>query len=159
MAQAGSVFAICAWTAYVCVTVGLSVVKISVSFLFLRLATKKAYCVFLWGVILFMVAFGIASVEALVRRKTYACWRRWFICEKGWPINIFQYVPIQAGWDIRLRPPPAGEGNAKCFSGEVFAQIGLFNSINNIATDFLLVLLPISLIWHLRVNIRTRCCS
>jgi hypothetical protein len=38
----------------------------------------------------------------------------------------------------------------------VFAQIGLLNSIVNIATYFLLALLPIPLIWHLKVNIRTK---
>jgi hypothetical protein len=69
---------------------------------------------------------------------------------------MFQCTPVQAGWDIRLRPPPAGEGDARCFSREVFAQIGLFNSIVNIATDFLLALLPAPLIWQLQVNMRTK---
>jgi hypothetical protein len=49
-----------------CVTIGLSVVKISVSLLFLRLATRKLYRVFLWGVVAFMVTFGMASAGTLV---------------------------------------------------------------------------------------------
>lgn len=49
-----------------CVTIGLSIVKISVSFLFLRLTTTRAYRAFLWGVIGFMVAFAIASAGTLV---------------------------------------------------------------------------------------------
>jgi predicted cobalt transporter CbtA len=49
-----------------CVTIGLSIVKISVSFLYLRLTTTRAYRGFLWGVIGFMVAFAIASAGTLV---------------------------------------------------------------------------------------------
>lgn len=64
---------------------------------------------------------------------------------------------MQAGWDLHLRPPPVGTGNARCFSRQVFAQIGLSNSIVNIATDFLLALLPVPMIWHLQVSVRTKC--
>ncbi|KAF2036233.1 hypothetical protein EK21DRAFT_106337 [Setomelanomma holmii] len=71
-------------------------------------------------------------------------------------VNIFSYISVRATWDTRLRPPPIGQGDAKCFSREVFAQIGLFNSIVNITTDFLLALLPVPLIWRLQLNIRTK---
>jgi hypothetical protein len=71
--------------------------------------------------------------------------------------KIFQCIPVQAGWDLHLRPPPVGAGDARCFSRQVFAQIGLFNSIVNIATDFLLAFLPVPMIWHIQVSIRTKC--
>ncbi|KAH7090612.1 hypothetical protein FB567DRAFT_546788 [Paraphoma chrysanthemicola] len=106
-----------------CVTIGLSVVKISVGLFLLRLATKRTYRIFLWGVIVFMVAFTMASAGTL---------------------------------NIRLRPPPAGRGDAKCFSRDLFGRIGLFNSIVNSATDFLLALLPMPLLWRLQVNLRTK---
>jgi hypothetical protein len=63
---------------------------------------------------------------------------------------------MQAAWDMRLRPPPLGSGSAKCFSQKQFAQIALSNSIINIATDFLLALLPLPLIWRLQLGIRTK---
>jgi hypothetical protein len=57
---------------------------------------------------------------------------------------------------MRLRPPPIGNGNAKCFSQSVFARFALSNSIINIATDFLLALLPVPLIWKLQIGLRTK---
>ncbi|KAJ4330531.1 hypothetical protein N0V87_009924 [Didymella glomerata] len=70
--------------------------------------------------------------------------------------QIFQCIPIQAAWETRLQPPPFGTGNAKCFSGKAFGQIGLFNGIINIATDVLLAVIPIPLIWTLRMTIASR---
>jgi hypothetical protein len=63
---------------------------------------------------------------------------------------------VRAGWDLPLRPPSFGNGSAKCVSQSVFAQFALFNSIINIATDFLLALLPVPLIWKLQTGIRTK---
>lgn len=47
------------------VVIGISLVKISVSFLLLRLAARKAYIWFLWGLIGFMIAFTLACVGTL----------------------------------------------------------------------------------------------
>ncbi|KAF9690840.1 hypothetical protein EKO04_011120 [Ascochyta lentis] len=69
---------------------------------------------------------------------------------------IFQCTPVAAAWDVRLRAPPFGTGNATCFSREAFRTIGLFNGVVNILTDFLLALLPIPLIWTLPMTIRSR---
>jgi hypothetical protein len=63
---------------------------------------------------------------------------------------LFSCVPIRASWDR------AGEPNAKCFSNTVFTDIGLFNSIVNILTDVLFASLPITVIWNLQVNVRTK---
>ncbi|KAF9698141.1 hypothetical protein EKO04_003882 [Ascochyta lentis] len=71
-------------------------------------------------------------------------------------LKMFQCVPIAAAWDTRLRPPPIGEGSAKCFSMQTFGRIGMFNSVINILTDFLLALLPVPLIWQLQLNLRTK---
>lgn len=37
-----------------------------------------------------------------------------------------------------------------------FRNIGMFNSIVNIITDFLFASLPVPLIWELQVNLRTK---
>ncbi|OWY44915.1 uncharacterized protein AALT_g3780 [Alternaria alternata] len=47
-------------------------------------------------------------------------------------------------------------GGALCLSVSTFSQIALFNSIVNIATDFLLALLPIPVIFSLQVQIRIK---
>jgi predicted cobalt transporter CbtA len=47
------------------VMTGISMVKISVSLLLLRLATKKLYRWFLWGMIGFLIAFTIACMGTL----------------------------------------------------------------------------------------------
>ncbi|OAG25307.1 hypothetical protein CC77DRAFT_1004931 [Alternaria alternata] len=57
---------------------------------------------------------------------------------------------------LQLRPPPMGTGGALCLSVSTFSQIALFNSIVNIATDFLLALLPIPVIFNLQVRIRIK---
>ncbi|XPS72488.1 hypothetical protein M3J09_004653 [Ascochyta lentis] len=118
----------------ICVTVGQCVVKISVSLFLLRLVARRLHVWFLYGVITFLTAFTIVSFCTL----------------------MFQCVPIAAAWDTRLRPPPIGEGSAKCFSMQTFGRIGMFNSVINILTDFLLALLPVPLIWQLQLNLRTK---
>jgi hypothetical protein len=42
--------------------------------------------------------------------------------------QIWQCVPVEAVWNLDLRPPPLGHGTAKCFSAETFTNIGLFNT-------------------------------
>ncbi|KAF1934778.1 hypothetical protein EJ02DRAFT_439656 [Clathrospora elynae] len=69
---------------------------------------------------------------------------------------IFQCVPVAAAWDIILRPPPLGAGSAKCFSGQKFSRIGLFNGVINILTDFLVAFIPVSLVWKLQMPLRPR---
>jgi hypothetical protein len=80
---------------------------------------------------------------------------------------------VAAAWDVDLLPPPMGTGTAKCFSGDTFDRIGLFNgstlsfpihgllhtddrAVINISTDFMLALLPVPLIWKLQMPLRTR---
>ncbi|KAF2130943.1 hypothetical protein P153DRAFT_384158 [Dothidotthia symphoricarpi CBS 119687] len=128
------------------VGIGLTMVKISICFFLLRLVTRKAYTWFLRGLIVFLVLFVVACTGTLVCRKPQHA-----IC-----IQIFQCVPVKAAWDTRLRPPPLGTGTAQCFTPQTFTQIGLFNTVINIATDFILALLPVPLIWQLQINLRTR---
>jgi len=61
-------------------------------------------------------------------------------------------VPVSATWDFALKAKPT----TKCFSLETYGQIGVFNSVINILTDFLFALLPIPIIMKLHINLRTK---
>ena len=83
---------------------------------------------------------------------------------------IWSCTPIRASWDRMSEP------NAKCFTNNTFASIGLFNSSKsssgssshghevplrimtgiNIITDVLFATLPIPVVWNLQVNTRTK---
>ncbi|KAH9207631.1 hypothetical protein DL95DRAFT_395890 [Leptodontidium sp. 2 PMI_412] len=118
------------WTYFhsIIVTVGISLVKLSVGFFLLRLATGKPHRIFLWCVIAFLVAFTFSSAGTIA----------------------FSCIPIRASWDRMSEP------DAKCFSTRTFTNIGLFNSIVNIITDVLFASLPIPIVWKLQVNMRTK---
>lgn len=49
----------------ICVMMGICFVKISVSFLLLRLAARKTYTWFLWGMIGFLVCFMLTCLGTL----------------------------------------------------------------------------------------------
>ncbi|CAO2649724.1 Nn.00g010160.m01.CDS01 [Neocucurbitaria sp. VM-36] len=116
------------------IMVGISAVKISIAFCLLRLSVQRTYARILYGSIIFIVLMTIACAGTL----------------------IFQCLPVQAAWDSTLRPPPFGTGHAKCYSLDVFRNLGLMNSAFNIITDVLFASLPIPLIWQLQLNIRTK---
>ncbi|RFU26851.1 hypothetical protein B7463_g9484, partial [Scytalidium lignicola] len=110
------------------VTIGISLVKISIGFFLLRLVPGKKSKWFLWGMIAFLSAFTLACVGTL----------------------IFSCVPVDANWDSTKKP------TAKCFSNGTYTAIGLFNSCINIITDVTFALLPVPIVWNLQVNLRTR---
>ncbi|GME41292.1 Bacterial alpha-L-rhamnosidase [Neofusicoccum parvum] len=113
------------------VMVAVSAVKVSIALFLMRLAQRTRNVRFLWGMIVFLILFTISCAGTL----------------------IFQCSPIAAAWDYSLRAPI---GNAKCFSMTTFRNIGMFNSIVNILTDFLFASLPVPLVWQLQVNLRTK---
>lgn len=86
--------------------VGISAVKISIAFCLLRLSVQRLYARILYGSIVFLILMTIACAGTL----------------------IFQCLPVEAAWDLSLRGPPFGTGNAKCYSMEVFRNLGLMNS-------------------------------
>lgn len=88
------------------IMVGISTVKISIAFFLLRLSTRTPYSRSLYGVIIFIVLMTITCAMTL----------------------IFQCLPVEAAWDSRLRPPPFGTGDAKCYSMTIFRNLGLMNS-------------------------------
>ncbi|KAF2644632.1 hypothetical protein P280DRAFT_487198 [Massarina eburnea CBS 473.64] len=101
-----------------------------------------------------LVMVGISSVKisiafSLLRLST----RRSYSCALS---LIFQCLPVDAIWDLSLRPPPFGTGTAKCYSMTTFRNLGLMNSSFNVVTDVLFATLPIPLIWKLQLNTRTK---
>lgn len=131
------------------VMVGISAVKISIAFCLLRLSVQKWYTRILYGGTGFIVLMTLACAGTL----------------------ILQCLPVRAAWDMSLRGPPYGTGDAKCYSthphphnhskdcsnsilrhiGQItFRNLGLMNSSFNILTDILFASLPIPLIWQLQ---------
>ncbi|KAF2708167.1 hypothetical protein K504DRAFT_534812 [Pleomassaria siparia CBS 279.74] len=116
------------------IMIGVSIVKISIAYFLLRLSPRRSHQIFLYGVIVFIVALTITCAMTLV----------------------FQCIPVQAAWDASLRPPPFGTGTAKCYSNVIFRNLGMMNSAFNIITDALFATLPVPLIWSLQLNVRTK---
>lgn len=86
--------------------VGVTIVKISIAYSLLRLATQKLYVRILKGTIIFLIVMTIFCVGTIV----------------------FQCMPLEAAWDLSMRPPPWGRGNAQCYSLKTFLGFGLMNS-------------------------------
>jgi len=110
------------------VTIGISLVKISIAFFLLRLVQAKAYKRFLVGMIVFLTLFCLSCAGTLI----FAC------------------IPVSAQWNF------AQKATAKCFSINTFTAIGLYNSTVNIITDVLFAVLPVPMVWNLQVNKRTK---
>ncbi|KAK5130555.1 hypothetical protein LTR08_001935 [Meristemomyces frigidus] len=111
-------------------TFGLILVKISIAFFLIRLAPRPRWKWPLWGAIIFLVCFAIASAGTIV----------------------FDCTPIDAAWTFSLKALPS----TRCFSNKTYAAIGVFNSVINILTDVLFAVLPIPIIIRLQVNLRTK---
>jgi hypothetical protein len=88
------------------IMVGISAVKISIALQLLRLSVQRTYSRILYGAVVFIILMTLACAGTL----------------------IFQCLPIQAAWDSTLRPPPYGTGTARCYSLDVFRNLGLMNS-------------------------------
>ncbi|CAG8957344.1 hypothetical protein HYFRA_00010770 [Hymenoscyphus fraxineus] len=109
------------------VTTGITLVKVSISFLLLRIVPDRNYRIFLWGTIVFLCLFIIVCAN----------------------LFIFACRPITSNWDFSVP--------AQCFDLGTFKAIGMFNStVVNIFTDVLLACLPIPVVWTLQVNKRTK---
>jgi uncharacterized membrane protein YeiB len=106
------------------VNVGIVLVKISVYLFLLRLMTRRAQTWFLWGIICSLVPFVLASLSTLVCQFRHSTEENESLIYNQ---QVFRCSPIAAAWDMDLRPPPMGNGTAKCFSGDTFDANGLFN--------------------------------
>ena len=60
---------------------------------------------------------------------------------------IFSCNPVHGFWDVTMVPPPVCIDNRKFFLGQ---------SIPNIVTDFMTVVLPIGRVWKLKMSRRSK---
>ncbi|GAM85400.1 hypothetical protein ANO11243_034070 [Dothideomycetidae sp. 11243] len=107
---------------------GICLAKVSICLLLIRLVKHRGYAWFLWFLLAFISAYHIACEFTII----FAC------------------IPTKAQWDLAARK------GAKCFSLQVFTDLGLANSIVNMITDVLLALLPIPVIMAMQLNNRTK---
>lgn len=110
------------------VTSAITLVKISISLLLIKLVNNKHLIRFLYVFIGLISAYTIASDLTIV----LAC------------------RPVDAAWDFSKIP------TAKCFSNKTFSALGIANSVITIFTDVLLALLPVPIVWKLQTNMRTK---
>ncbi|KAF2768960.1 hypothetical protein EJ03DRAFT_111465 [Teratosphaeria nubilosa] len=109
---------------------GLVLVKISIALFLLRLAPRSIWRKCLWGIIGFLVAFGLAAAFTL----------------------IFGCHPIAAFWNWSLFADP----RTACFSVKTIDGLALFNSIVTIVTDLFFAIAPIFVVIRLHVDLRTK---
>jgi len=102
-------------------------IKLSIGFFLLRIAVKPR---FVWILRITMVIVAIWSVAI-------------------WIFDLFQCRPIAAQWDLTIK-------NAKCVSGNAFAQAAYSISVMTIVSDWLYALIPIPMIWHVQMNLHTK---
>ncbi|PMD41136.1 hypothetical protein L207DRAFT_403932, partial [Hyaloscypha variabilis F] len=131
--QFASLFYTIFWQGLI-VVFAVSFVKLSIAFFLLRPAQRTRYRRFLYGVIAFLIIFTFVSASAI----------------------LFECRPVAAAWDFSLRPPPDGTGTVKCMNMNTFIKFGVFNSSINAFTDVLFAVLPVPMIWTLKINTRTK---
>ncbi|KAL1858252.1 hypothetical protein Daus18300_009998 [Diaporthe australafricana] len=98
-------------------------IKLSIGFFLLRLAVQKRYLYTIYGTMFVVLIWSLAL---------------WF-----W--DIFQCSPVQAQWDYTIP-------NLKCVSAQEVVNAAYALSVMTIVTDWLFALLPIPMIWHVKMT-------
>ncbi|KAJ2906606.1 putative integral membrane family protein [Zalerion maritima] len=102
-------------------------IKLSIGFFLLRLATERRYKYTIWG----------SLVVITIMSTVLFFW------------NIFQCSPLQAQWDYTIE-------NHKCVTTEQVVAAAYALSILTILTDWLYALLPIPMIWKVKMSIQAK---
>ncbi|KAL2280435.1 hypothetical protein FJTKL_12655 [Diaporthe vaccinii] len=98
-------------------------IKLSIGFFLLRLAVQKRYLYTIYGTMFVVLIWSLAL---------------WF-----W--DIFQCSPVQAQWDYTIP-------NLRCVSAQEVVNAAYALSVMTIVTDWLFALLPIPMIWHVKMS-------
>lgn len=98
-------------------------IKLSIGFFLLRLAVQKRYLYTIYGTMFVVLIWSLAL---------------WF-----W--DIFQCSPVPAQWDYTIP-------NLKCVSAQEVVNAAYALSVMTIVTDWLFALLPIPMIWHVKMS-------
>ena len=98
-------------------------IKLSIGFFLLRLAVQKRYLYTIYGTMFVVLIWSLAL---------------WF-----W--DIFQCSPVPAQWDYTIP-------NLRCVSAQEVVNAAYSLSVMTIVTDWLFALLPIPMIWHVKMS-------
>jgi hypothetical protein len=102
-------------------------IKLSIGFFLLRLAVQRRYTYTIYITMSIVLAWSLAL---------------WF-----W--DIFQCSPIQAQWDYTIP-------NHQCVSADAVVKAAYALSAMTIVTDWLYALMPIPMIWHVKMSTQTK---
>jgi hypothetical protein len=102
-------------------------VKLSIAVFLLRIAVQKRY---VWTLRISIIVITIWSLAIFL-------------------YNIFQCTPVEAQWDFTIQP-------AKCTSGNSFVAAAYSISVMTILSDWLYALLPIPMIWSVKMTIQKK---
>ncbi|KAI3399330.1 hypothetical protein diail_7285 [Diaporthe ilicicola] len=102
-------------------------IKLSIGFFLLRLAVQRRYLYTIYSTMLVVLIWSLAL---------------WF-----W--DIFQCSPVQAQWDYTIP-------NLKCVSAQDVVNAAYALSVMTILTDWLFALLPIPMIWHVKMTAQAK---
>ncbi|KAF2640820.1 hypothetical protein P280DRAFT_399457, partial [Massarina eburnea CBS 473.64] len=116
------------WSFTVLIVIGISLVKLSVAFFLLRIIQRPQYRLVLYCMIAILVPSTLVWTFTL----------------------LFQCTPVAAAWNPELR------SNAQCMSRTTYRNLNVFNSSINAATDLSLAILPLSIVWGLRVSLHAK---
>ena len=105
-------------------------IKMSIAIFLLRIAIQRRYQYTIY------VSMGIITV--------------WSLALFFW--DVFQCNPVQAQWDYRMLKDPV----AHCASAESVIMAAYALSVMNIISDWLYALLPIPMIWHVKMTIEAK---
>ncbi|POS79481.1 hypothetical protein DHEL01_v202133 [Diaporthe helianthi] len=98
-------------------------IKLSIGFFLLRLAVQKRYLYTIYATMFVVLIWSLAL---------------WF-----W--DIFQCSPVPAQWDYTIP-------NLRCVSAQEVVSAAYSLSVMTIVTDWLFALLPIPMIWHVKMS-------
>lgn len=102
-------------------------IKLSIGFFLIRLAVQKRYKYTVYASMVIVLIWSLALFF--------------------W--DIFQCSPVQAQWDYTIP-------NLKCVSAQEIVNAAYALSVMTIVTDWLYALLPIPMIWKVKMNTQTK---
>jgi hypothetical protein len=157
---------LCRQITHIGLVAGISLVKVSVAFFLLRLATARSHTWFLWSMIVFLITF------------TFVCWGTLvsdLVEFSNTPLTLPSDFPMPSSTScMGLRAPTSPDGHRqrnvlqprdippdrplqrRYVSPLTHAAPPLTPAVTNIITDFTLALLPVPLIWTLQMKRRAR---
>lgn len=106
-------------------------IKLSIAIFLLRIAIQGRYR---W---IIYISMGIITV--------------WSLALFIW--DVFQCTPVQAQWDYTVL---SSDPTAKCASADAVVMAAYALSVMNILSDWLYALLPIPMIWNVKMTIEAK---